>query len=230
MSMLTESADIWSTAVGQIIFSLSTTAGVMSGYGSNCPRNEPALLNSVIIATANSLFSFIAGFAVLEALGHVAHLEGIDVKSIGLRQGFGLVFGTWPVVLGQLPGGDHWVRLLFLTMFLLGLDSSFSGVEAILITMRDTALFRGVANWKLAAGLCLNLFLISLPMCTDAGFSLLDNFDFYINFMFFFLGFVETFSAGWVSGLEDQIESLGVWPNVVFCFANFGAVIFACGL
>jgi hypothetical protein len=24
--------------------------------------------------------------------------------------GFGLVFGTWPVALGTLPGGIHWIR------------------------------------------------------------------------------------------------------------------------
>ena len=71
MSLLTTKGDIWSTAASQIIFSLSLTGGVMTAYGSNCPRTEPALLNSTVVAVANSTFSFIAGFAVFGSLGHL---------------------------------------------------------------------------------------------------------------------------------------------------------------
>ena len=230
MSLLTTKGDIWSTAVSQIIFSLSLTGGVMTAYGSNCPRTEPALLNSTVIAVANSTFSFLAGFAVFGSLGHLAFLEDTEVKEIGLRKGFGLVFGTWPVILNSLPGGIHWVRLLWFNLFMLGIDSAFSGVEGILIVLRDTALFRGVTNWKLAGGLCFSCFLLSLPMCTDAGFKLLDTIDFYANFMFLLVGFLETFAAGWINGLEGQIKSIGWLPNITFCFANFGSVILACGL
>lgn len=230
MSLLTTKGEIWSTAVSQIIFSLSLTAGVMTAYGSNCPRSEPALLNSTVIAVANSTFSFLAGFAVFGSLGHLAFLEDTEVKEIGLRKGFGLVFGTWPVILNSLPGGIHWVRLLWFNLFMLGIDSAFSGVEGILIVLRDTALFRGVTNWKLAGGLCFSCFLLSLPMCTDAGFKLLDTIDFYANFMFLLIGFLETFAAGWINGLEDQIKSVGWLPNITFCFANFGSIILACGL
>ena len=230
MSLLTTKGDIWSTAASQIIFSLSLTGGVMTAYGSNCPRTEPALLNSTVVAVANSTFSFIAGFAVFGSLGHLAFLEGSEVQSIGLRKGFGLVFGTWPVILNTLPGGIHWVRLLWFNLYLLGIDSAFSGVEAVLIVLRDTTLFRGVTNWKLAGGLCFSCFLLSLPMCTDAGFKLLDTFDFYINFMFLLVGFLETFAAGWINGLDEQIKSVGWLSNISFCFANFGSVALACGL
>lgn len=230
MSLLGTKGDIWSTAASQIIFSLSLTGGVMTAYGSNCPRDEPAFLNSTVIAIANSTFSFLAGFAVFGSLGHLAYLEDTEVEAIGLRKGFGLVFGTWPVILNSLPGGIHWVRLLWFNLYLLGIDSAFSGVEGILIVLRDTALFRGVTNWKLAGGLCLSCFLLSLPMCTDAGFRFLDTFDFYINFMFLLVGFLETFAAGWINGLEDQIEAVGVWANVSFGFANFGSILVACGL
>jgi len=230
VSLLTTKGDIWSTAVSQILFSLSLTGGIMTAYGSNCPRNEPALLNSTVIATANSMFSFVAGFAVFGSLGHLAHLEGIAVDEVGLRKGFGLVFGTWPVILNTLPGGIHWVRLLWFNLFMLGIDSAFSGVEGILIVLRDTDFFRGVANWKLAGGLCFSCFVLTLPMCTDSGFKFLDLFDFYINFMFLLAGFLETFAAGWINGLGKQIESIGVWPNVAFFVGNFGSIILACSL
>jgi hypothetical protein len=44
------------------------------------------------------------------------------------------------------------------------------------------------------------------------------------------VGFFETFAAGWIYGLEDQIKKLG--PKIVlsYFFANFGSVIVACCL
>lgn len=55
---------VWAKAVSQIFFSIGITFGIMTAYGSHCHRDEPALLNSSVIAASNSLFSFIAGFAV----------------------------------------------------------------------------------------------------------------------------------------------------------------------
>lgn len=91
--MSTLKGDAWSTAVTQIFFSLSLTFGVMTSYGSHMPRNEPAFLNSCVVAAANSLFSFIAGFAVFAVVGYQANLDGIAVKDVGY-DGFTLVFGT----------------------------------------------------------------------------------------------------------------------------------------
>lgn len=65
---------------------------------------------------------------------------------------------------------------------------------------------------------------------TDAGLIFLDAVDFYINFVFLILGLVETFAAGWLYGLEEQVATLGRWPVFVYMFANFGSVIVACGL
>jgi hypothetical protein len=62
------------------------------------------------------------------ALGHLAQTAGIAVSDIPYA-GFSLVFGTWPVILATLPGGIHWVRLLFFDLFLLGIDSAFAFVE-----------------------------------------------------------------------------------------------------
>jgi SNF family Na+-dependent transporter len=88
----------------------------MTAYGSHCPRGEPAVLNSCIIALANTTFSIISGFAIFAALGHLAFLEGVKVTDLDFG-GFALVFGTWPVVLNTLPGGSHWVVRYFLALF-----------------------------------------------------------------------------------------------------------------
>lgn len=79
----------------------------MTAYGSHCPRGEPAVLNSCVIGFSNAMFSFISGFAVFAALGHLSHLSGVPVDEVPYA-GFSLVFGTWPVVFGSFSGGDHW--------------------------------------------------------------------------------------------------------------------------
>jgi len=146
MSVLTEQGDVWSTAVSQIFFSLGITFGIMTAFGSYCPEGEPVALNSLVIAGSNSMFSFLSGFAVFAALGHLSHVSGIPLTDLPYS-GFALVFGTRPVVLGTLPGGEHWVRLLFLDLFLLGIDSAFGLIEAVTTVLHDTRAFQHTVKW-----------------------------------------------------------------------------------
>jgi len=92
LGILHEQPLCWSEAVSQIFFSLSVTFGVMTAYASHLPRNEPAFFNSCVVAVSNCMFSFIAGFAVYAAVGHLAHLTGLPVQDVN-ASGFGLVFG-----------------------------------------------------------------------------------------------------------------------------------------
>ena len=59
----------------------------------------------------------------------MAHVEGVPVTDIPY-DGYSLLFGTWPVVFATLPGGIHWVRLLFVNLFFLGIDSVVVSVES----------------------------------------------------------------------------------------------------
>jgi SNF family Na+-dependent transporter len=208
MSVLTEQGDVWSQATTQIFFSIGVTFGIMTAFGSHCKRHEPAFLNSVVIATANSTFSVISGFAVFAALGHLAFLEGVPVEDLSYG-GFSLVFGTWPVVVGTLPGGIHWVRLLFFDLFLLGIDSAFGFMEGIITVASDTPQFMNTPKWKVTGCFCLLSFLFSLMYATDAGLNWLNVVDYYINFVMILVGLFETLGAGWVYGIHDQLESVG---------------------
>lgn len=80
LSILREQGEVWSIAVSQIFFSISLTFGILTAYGSHCKRDEPVVLNATVVALANSLYSFVAGFAVFAALGHLAYLEGTDMS------------------------------------------------------------------------------------------------------------------------------------------------------
>jgi hypothetical protein len=227
-SVLVERPDVWSRAVSQIFFSLSVTFGVMTAYGSHCKTSEPAFANSCVIACSNCLFSFISGFAVFASIGHLAYLSGTG--EFPTYESFGLVFGTWPVVFNTLPGGVHWVRLLFFDLFLLGIDSAFAFFEAILTVVRDTVRFNDKPKYIVAGVGCVLAWLPGLIYCTDAGLLFLDVIDFYINFVMLFVGLLETFSVGWIYGLEKSIENLGAPVVFFFLFGNFGSVILASGL
>lgn len=116
------------------------------------------------------MFSFISGFAVFGALGYLSYLSGTPVVDLPFS-GFSLVFGTWPVVLATLPGGEHWVRLLFFNLFLLGIDSAFAFVEAIITVFLDTKYFVRTPKWKMSLGFCFSGWILSLMYATDAGLS-----------------------------------------------------------
>jgi len=229
ISVLSDQPDVWTLAVTQIFFSLSVTFGTMTAYGSLVPRDEPAFLNSIIIAFANCGFSFIAGFAVFSSIGHLAFLTGVDVADVKFTS-FDLVFGTWPVVLGTLSGGIHWIRFLFLNLILLGIDSAFSILEGIVTVLKDTAYFKDTPKWMVTLGASTSGFLFSLLYATDTGLLWLDLIDYYINFMLLLVGFMETFSAGWMYGLDKQIEKAGVISSYSYTFASFGSAVLASGI
>mmetsp|Transcript_12620 Transcript_12620/g.24240 ORF Transcript_12620/g.24240 Transcript_12620/m.24240 type:complete len:654 (+) Transcript_12620:123-2084(+) len=225
-SVLTDRPDCWSTAVSQIFFSIGVTFGIMTAFGSYCDTREPATVNSVVIAGSNSMFSFLSGFAVFASLGHLASLEGVGVKELDF-EGFSLVFGTWPVVFGTLPGGEHWVRLLFFDLFLLGIDSGFGLLEGSLTAAADTVYFSKWTKAQLAGLQCSVGFLFSVIYCTDAGLNFLDVVDYYINFVMLLVGFFETFAAGWIYGLEEQINKFGRSIILSYFFTNFASVFIA---
>lgn len=228
--VLTEKPEVWAKAVSQIFFSLGVTFGIMTAYGSHCKHGEPIFMNSCVVAFSNCLFSFIAGFAVFATLGYLVELEGVDKITDLEYKTFGLVFGSWPVALGTLPGGEHWIRLFFFMLFLLGVDSAFSFMEGILTVLQDTKLLRNVNRKVLTFIITVVAFLLSLIYATDAGLIFLDTIDYYINFVMLLVGGFECFAAGWVYKIEDQVESLGARIVFAYMVTTFGSVIVACVL
>eukprot|EP00978_Attheya_sp_CCMP212_P015134 scaffold38934_cov72-Attheya_sp.AAC.1 len=186
----------------------------MTAFGSHCERDAPAFSNSI------------SGFAVFASLGYLSYIENTPIDELNVG-GFGLMFGSYPVVLSTLPGGEHWVRLLFVDLFLLGIDSAFALTEGIITVCTDAALFRNTARWKIALGVCSSGFLIGLIFATDAGLIFLDAIDFYINFVMLLVGFFETFGAGWVFGVEKQCETYGKGPVLSIMITTYGSILIA---
>lgn len=228
-SEITTAKEAWSVACSQVFFSIGLTFGIMTSYGSHCKRDEPAVFNSCVVVILNSMYSILIGFGIFCALGHLAYLNGVAVADLPYG-GFELIFGTWPVVLATLPGGIHWVRLLFLNLFLLGIDSAIAFVEAAVTVLQDTVFFRDTPRRTLIIGCIVPCFLFSVLYCTDAGLYFLEVIDFYVNFVMLLVGFLEAFGAAWAYGMLDLFKSIGVKATISYMMSNFLSVLISCWL
>merc|ERR1712087_833502 len=192
----------------------------MSAYASHCNRDESVIRSSVVIAGANSMFSFISGFAVFSTLGYLANIEGKEISQLDFSS-FGLVFGSYPVALGTLPGGIHWIRLFFAMLFLLGIDSAFSFMDGFLVCLNDSAYLSGFNPKKTAFAISFVAWLFSLLYATDSGLYFLDTIDYYIQFVMLLVGAFHCFAAGWIYNIEEQVDNLGA-PIVFSFMATYG--------
>jgi SNF family Na+-dependent transporter len=64
-------AGVWADAAGQIFFSIGVCMGIMTSYGSYNKVDKPIIMDNMIIAISNSMFSFVAGFAVWSIVGYL---------------------------------------------------------------------------------------------------------------------------------------------------------------
>lgn len=94
-----------------------------------------------------------------------------------------MLFGAYPVVLATLPGGIHWVRLLFFTLFLLGIDSAFALTDAVITVTADSVPGAKFSRMQIVSGWCVLGFVTGLLYATDAGWRFFDVVDFYINYL-----------------------------------------------
>jgi len=166
-------------------------------------------------------------FLVRDSFHGVVSIENEYIVSC---MGLSSKTGTWPVIFGTLPGGAHWVRLLFFDLFLLGIDSAFSILEGPITVLKDWIHLESTAKWKIVLGSTFIRWFLSWIYATDAGLIFLDTINFYINFVMLLVNIFETFAAGWMFGLEEQIERLGPTIVFIYMFTNFGSIIIACGL
>jgi len=88
-----------------------------------------------------------------------------------------------------MPGSNFWAVLLGLTLFMLGIDSSFSAIEATSTVICDTAYSGKIPRMFVAFVLCVIGFLGSIPFCFNWGFTLWDVVDHYLcNYLLNFIG------------------------------------------
>ena len=116
-------------------------------------------------------------------LGYMAHIQETTIHEV-VNSGPGLVFLTYPDLVSKsidniiltklicsqvlsLPGSVLWATIFFVMLLVLGVDSEFCNVEALVTGIVD--------NWpdqllkhrrKFTIALCFGLFCLGLPLCS----------------------------------------------------------------
>jgi len=167
----------------------------MTSYGSYNEVRKPIILDNCIICFCNSGMSFIAGFAVWSVVGF---LQASNNLAKTKTSSAGLAFIAYPAAIDEMPASNFWTILLGLVLFMLGIDSAFSMVEATSTVICDTPSGKKIPRMFVAFMLCFVGFLISIPFCTNWGYVLFDVIDHYLcAYLLIIVGIMQCFGVGW---------------------------------
>ena len=113
--------ETWIMAMGQAFFSLSINGAGMLIYGSYMKPTEDIIHHSVMTAVLDTMAALLAGFAILPA---------VFAFGIAPNSGPPLMFVTLPQVFQQMPAGQLFSFLFFLSVFFAGITSLVNMLEA----------------------------------------------------------------------------------------------------
>ncbi|MFQ6025383.1 MAG: sodium-dependent transporter [Nitrosopumilaceae archaeon] len=122
-------ADIWSTAFGQVFFSLSLGTGILLAYGSYMRGTHSLVKSSAIIIVSNAMVSFVAGlmiFSIVFAFG------------MNPEEGVALVFQVMPSIFSEMEFGMMIGATFFFLLLIAGLTSSVSIFQVPVSALEDT--------------------------------------------------------------------------------------------
>lgn len=181
------SAELWATACGQIIFSLSPGCGTAIALSSNIKPKEDVYRVCLIVSCCNCGFSLFGGFAIFSILGNLAKETNQNVADLASQSGTGLAFISIAEGITNFDSASGPMAVLFFVMLLtLGLDSTFAWLETLIAATRDACRINNLhlSYSQIVGILCIFLFLIGLPFCTRGGNKLLDVVDHFVGAWF----------------------------------------------
>ena len=184
------SGELWATACGQIIFSLSPGCGTAIALSSNIKPKEDVYRTCIIVGLCNSSFSLFGGFAIFSILGNLALESDQSVSELASQSGTGLAFISIADGITNFGSASNSMAILFFIMLLsLGLDSTFAWLETLIAAVRDVSRANDVKleHTHIVGILCIVLFLCGLPFCTRGGNNLLDVVDHFVGAWFLLL-------------------------------------------
>lgn len=167
---------IWRDAIIQIFFSIGIGFGTFVAYASYNTKHANAVQDALIIASSNSAFEVIVGFAAFGIIGFL----GIDLDKEKLNS-FSVGFLTYPQALAKLPGANIWAGLFFLTIYLLAIDSAFALTESFAAVVTDTDWGKKVKKPVMMGLICFLAMLCSIIYSTKFGYDFLDAIDIWLN-------------------------------------------------
>lgn len=169
---------VWTSAVGQIFFSLSVGFGIMITYASYVSRKTDMTGSGAVVAFSNSGFELLAGIGVFAALGFMAQASGTEVSEV-VASGIGLAFVAFPAIINEAPAGTVLGVLFFGSLVLAGLTSLISIVEVVIGAIRDkVGISRRTATFVVGVPMAVAS---TLMFSSTGGIYLLDTMDAFVN-------------------------------------------------
>jgi len=223
----------WIDGATQIFFAYSVGMGALPALGSYNKFHHDCFKDAIITCIVNTLTCLLAGVLVFSILGYMAHVQETTIHEV-VNSGPGLVFLTYPDLVLSLPGSVLWATIFFVMLLVLGVDSEFCNVEALVTGIVD--------NWpdqllkhrrKFTVGLCSLLFLLGIPLVTNGGIFMFQLMDFYScsGMALLWVCFFQTVAIGWVFGAQrfcDCVEQMtGHKPNIFWylCWKYFAPAV-----
>uniref|UniRef100_A0A673JDC1 Transporter n=1 Tax=Sinocyclocheilus rhinocerous TaxID=307959 RepID=A0A673JDC1_9TELE len=222
-SLLADS-QVWMEAGAQIVFSYSLSVGTLTVLSSYNKYNNNCYRDCFWLCLLNSGTSLVTGFAVFSVLGFMAHEQGVPIEEVA-ESGPGLAFIAYPQAVAMMPFPQLWAVCFFIMIILLGLDTHFVAVEAVVTSMMDLfpAVLRRAGRREIfLLFFCLACFMGQLFMVTEGGMYVFQLFDNYAcsGACLLLLSVFESLAMGWIFGAErmfDAIEDItNSRPNYIF--------------
>ncbi|XP_062325095.1 sodium- and chloride-dependent GABA transporter 2-like [Osmerus eperlanus] len=206
---------VWMDAGTQIFYSYAICIGCLTALGSYNKYNNNCYKDCVYLCLLNSGTSFVAGFAIFSVLGFMAYEQGSDISTVA-ESGPGLAFIAYPRAVAMMPVPQLWAILFFIMIILLGLDSQFVGLEALITAISDMhpSFFHvGHRRKLLLLGISAGCFFIGLVMVTEGGLYVFQVFDYYAcsGMTLLLFAILQSLCVGWIYGSEhfyDNIEDM----------------------
>lgn len=105
-----------------------------------------------------------------------------------------------------MPGAQVWAVLFFFMMIILGLGSTFAGVQLVTTTIIDKWPHLRERQWLVIFGVCMTGFACGIPMTCHGGIFLFTLLEYHTaSWAIFLIGFGVIVSLSWVYGIENTL-------------------------
>uniref|UniRef100_A0AAR2K8R5 Transporter n=1 Tax=Pygocentrus nattereri TaxID=42514 RepID=A0AAR2K8R5_PYGNA len=131
------STTVWIDAAAQIFFSLGPGFGVLLAFASYNPFHNNCYKDALVTSSVNCLTSFVSGFVIFTVLGYMAEMRQQGVETVAKDAGPSLLFIIYAEAIANMPAATFFAIIFFLMIIMLGLDSTFAGLEGVITAMLD---------------------------------------------------------------------------------------------
>ncbi|CAG9805042.1 unnamed protein product [Chironomus riparius] len=200
------SPSVWGDASSQIFYSFSLAFGALVTLSSYNKFTNNCHFDATIVTVINYLTALYNGFAVFAILGFLAHAMDADIADVA-SSGPGLSFITFPEAILLMPASNVWAVLFFFMMIILGLGSTFAGVQLVTTTIVDQWPHLRRKQWMVISGICLTGFAMGIPMTCPGGIFLFTLLEYHTaSWAIFLIGFGIIVSLSWAYGVNNTLD------------------------